>query len=49
MFKNVLSFTLLSTDCSRTSGFKSSLNHVHLKIYHVLEATSYLLDAVKVH
>src|SRR5215472_10211083 len=30
--------------CSRPSGFKSSLNAVHLKIFHVLEATTYLLD-----
>jgi hypothetical protein len=33
-----------STDCSRTSGLKSSLNSVHLKIYHALKETSYLTD-----
>jgi len=30
-------------------GFKSSLNEVHLRIYHVLEATSYLSDTEKMH
>jgi hypothetical protein len=28
---------LLAPDCSRSSGFKSSLNRVHLKIYHAME------------
>ena len=37
--------TSASRDCSRPSGFKSSLNHVHLRIQHALEATSYLTDA----
>src|SRR6185295_11987101 len=36
----------LSTDCSRTSGLKSSLNKVHLKIHHALEETSYLTDGL---
>lgn len=31
---------LLSADCSRPSGFKPSLNRVHLKIYHALIAMS---------
>ena len=35
---------LLSRDCSRKSGLKSSLNEVHLKIYHALKETSYLPD-----
>ncbi|MEI7936942.1 MAG: hypothetical protein WCK27_09655, partial [Verrucomicrobiota bacterium] len=30
--------------CSRLSGFKSSLNRVHLKIFHAMEVTSYLTD-----
>src|SRR5207245_8399564 len=34
----------LSTDCSRPSGLKSSLNQVHLKIHHALKETSYLID-----
>jgi len=38
---------LLSTDCSRTPGLKSSLNLVHLRIHHALEETSYLTDARK--
>ena len=41
--------TLLSPNCSRYSGFKSSLNEVHLRIYHVLEATSYLSDTATMH
>jgi hypothetical protein len=35
---------LLSPDCSRLPGFKSSLNHVQLKIHHALKETSYLTD-----
>jgi hypothetical protein len=34
--------TLYSPDCSRPSGFKSSLNWVHLRIYHAVGLTSYL-------
>jgi hypothetical protein len=49
MFYNVLSPTLLFPYCSRLPGFKSSLNEVHLRIYHVLEATSYLSDVRKMH
>jgi len=44
----VLSLNLLFPYCSRTSGFKSSMNEVHLRIYHAVEATSYLSDAPKV-
>ena len=44
MFYYVLMIPLFSPNCSRLSGFKSSLNRVQLKIYHVLEATSYLSD-----
>ncbi len=40
--------SLLAPNCSRLSGFKSSLNSVQLKIYHVLEATSYLTDGPKI-
>src|ERR1017187_4792513 len=32
------------SDCSRLSGFKSSLNHVHLKIFHVLKGQVPLTD-----
>jgi len=32
-------------DCSRSSGLKSSLNHVHLRIHHVLKVTSYRTDS----
>ncbi len=38
--------TLLFPDCSRPSGFKSSLNRVHLKIYHASKAASYLSEGV---
>jgi hypothetical protein len=31
--------TLQFTDCSRTSGFKSSLKQVHLKIYQAVGLT----------
>src|SRR5262249_51262161 len=34
MLQFVLSLTLFSPNCSRSSGFKSSLNKVHLRIYH---------------
>jgi hypothetical protein len=35
---------LLLPDCFRSSDFKSSLNQVHLKIYHALKETSDLSD-----
>ena len=38
---------MISADCSRPSGFKSSLNRVHLKIHHAFEATSSLTDQGK--
>ena len=34
--------TLHSPDCSRISGFKSSLKQVHLRIHHAVGLTSYL-------
>ena len=37
--------TRIFTDCSRTSGLKSSLKQVHLKIHHALKETSYLTDS----
>src|ERR1035437_9486873 len=41
--------TLHLPDCSRTPGFKSSLNQqVHLKIYHALKETSYLTDGASI-
>jgi hypothetical protein len=39
---------VLSTDCSRTPGLKSSLNQVHLKIHHALKGTSYPTDQCSV-
>jgi hypothetical protein len=36
---------LLLPDCFRKSDFKSSLNQVHLRIYHALKETSQLTDA----
>jgi len=39
---------LHSPDCSRTPGFKSSLNRVHLKIHHALKETSHPTDRSRV-
>ena len=39
--------TVLSPDCSRGSGLKSSLNRVHLKIYHALKVTSHLSEGAR--
>src|SRR5436309_1581431 len=36
--------SLLAPYRSRFSGFKSSLNQVHLKIYHAMELTMHLTD-----
>jgi hypothetical protein len=36
----------LFSDRSRLPGFKSSLNHVHLKIYHDLNKPAYPTDGV---